>query len=387
MLDYICRPLGAFLKFIYDNIAFGNYGLAIIVFTIIVRIALIPLTLKQYKSTAKMQSIQPQINELQKRYKDDKEKLNEEMMKVYQENNVNPAGGCLPMLIQMPIILSLYWVIAQPLKFMLGKSEEAVAKIVEIAASGMGRTLQQMGTQKEMVAMNYFHDNQQALSQVSGLLEKSELINFNNFLGLHLGEVASYKPDILFGPNAGIYIPLFILVLLATAITFLSTKLSMPKKKADEQQGGLPGCSNNSMVLMGPAMTLLFGFQLPAGVVLYWMIGYVVGIFQQLYINKTILNKNDDAGGKKLTGEKGKGAVKGLEAGTEGAVPGSTDASDASGGDSQTITDEGDTQKDESENKPENAQKGGQRGDRQSKKSNQKRKNTPNKSDYQGRKK
>ncbi len=380
MLDYICRPLGAFLKFIYDTVAFSNYGLAIIVFTIIVRVALIPLTLKQYKSTAQMQAIQPQLEEIKKRYKDDKEKLNEETMKVYQENKVNPAGGCLPMLIQMPIILSLYWVIAQPLKFMLGKSEEAITKIVEVAASGMGRTLQQMGTQKEMVAMNYFHDNQEALSQVSGLLDKSELINFNNFLGLHLGEVASYKPEVLFGPNASIYIPLFILVIAATGITFLSTKLSMPKKKANEQKSDAPGCSNNSMMLMGPVMTLLFGFKLPAGVVLYWMIGYVVGIFQQLYINKNILNKKDTDDGKKIPGKNATDAAKELEAGADGNVPGNNDDG---GTDSKPTTDEGVTDNKKLGDVPKGGQKGGKKG----KRGNQNKKNTQNKSDYQGRKK
>lgn len=372
MLDYICRPLGVFLKFIYDTIAFENYGFAIIVFTIIVRLAILPLTLKQYKSTAKMQAIQPQINEIQKRYKDDKEKLNEELMKVYQENNVNPAGGCLPMLIQMPIILSLYWVIAQPLKFMLGKSQEAITKIVEVAATGMGRTIQQMGTQQEMVAMNYFHDNQQALSQVEGLLEKSELINFNNFLGLHLGEVPTYKPDILFGPDAKIYIPLFILVLLATATTFLSTKLTMPKNKPDNEQKNPAGCSNNSMLLMGPAMTLLFGFRLPAGVILYWMAGYVVGIFQQLYINKTIYNKKETADDKKISGKKAADGTKELEAGA--------DAGD------QAIADEA-AKSDQAEKKPEPSQKGVQKGGQKNKKGNQKKKNSQNKSDYQGKKK
>ena len=82
-LDFIAYPLGRFLYFIYNTIAFGNYGLALILFTVIVRLALLPLTIKQYKSTAKMQQIQPKIQEIQKRYKNDKEKLNTELMRVY----------------------------------------------------------------------------------------------------------------------------------------------------------------------------------------------------------------------------------------------------------------------------------------------------------------
>lgn len=316
MLDYIARPLGVFLKFIYDTIAFQNYGLAIIVFTIIVRAAMLPLTLKQYKSTAKMQEIQPLINDVQKRYKDDKEMLNQELMKLYKEHNYNPAGGCLPMVIQMPIILSLYWVIVQPLKFMLGKAEDTVIpRLIEVAAQALGRTVQQMGSQKELLTMNYFHENPDALSKVTGLLERSELINFNNFLGLHLGEIATYKPEQLFGPDAGIYIPLLILVILATVTTFFSTKLSMPKAKPDAQKGGASGCSNNSMMYMGPAMTLIFAFQMPAGVILYWMIGYVVGIVQQLYINKHI-KKPNSVPAKAISGQTADGAANALEAGT-----------------------------------------------------------------------
>ncbi len=291
MWDLIAGPLGKFLLFIY-NIAFHNYGLAIIIFTLIVRLALMPLTFKQYQSSAKMQKLQPQMEEIKKRYKDDKEKLNQEMMKLYQENNYNPASGCLPMLIQLPIIMSLYWVIIQPLKFMMGKSPEAIEKIVAVAASGLGKTVQQMSTQKELLAMNYFSDFPDKLSQVSQYLNKSELINFNSFLGLHLGETAVYQPSVLFGPKAGIYIPLFILVIIATVATYFSSKLAMPNMNNANSQNNAMGCTNNSMLLMGPVMTLMFSFTLPAGVILYWMAGYVVAIFQQLYVNKHILKKN-----------------------------------------------------------------------------------------------
>ncbi len=301
--DFIAGPLGKFLLFIY-NIAFHNYGLAIIIFTIIVRLALMPLTFKQYKSTAKMQKLQPQLNEIQKRYKDDKEKLNQEMMKLYQENNYNPASGCLPMLFQLPIIMSLYWVIIQPLKFMMGKDATAINKIVEVAASGLGKTIQQMGTQKELLALNYFSDFPDKLSQVSQYLNKSELINFNSFLGLHLGETATYEPAKLFGPQAGIYIPLFILVIIATVTTYISSKLAMPSTNTANTQSNAAGCTNNSMLLMGPIMTLMFSFTLPAGIILYWMAGYVVAILQQLYVNKHILKKNQKPEQAAIEGKK-----------------------------------------------------------------------------------
>lgn len=317
MLDPIAKVLGVFLKFIYDN-AFQNYGLAIIIFTVLVRLAMLPLTVKQQKSAAKMQEIQPLINDIQKRYKDDKEKLNQELMKVYQEHNYNPASGCLPLLIQMPILLTLYWVIAQPLKFMLGKTEEARTAIVNVAAKAqvavnslladpkvpttVEDVIKSWGTYSEIKALNYFNENPEALSQVSGFLDKTELIDFKSFLGLNLGEIATYNPQIVFGPQWKVYVPLLILVLLATVTTFISTKLAMPKNNG--QQGGAAGCSSNSMLLMGPVMTLYFSFMMPAGVILYWMAGYVFAIFQQLYLNK----QRDKAAALKEAAEKEKAA-------------------------------------------------------------------------------
>jgi len=86
----------------------GNYGLAIIAFTLLVRFIMLPLTWSQTTAMKKMQELQPQTERLQKKYKNDKQKLNEEMVKLWRENNVNPAGGCLPLLLQMPIIIAFF---------------------------------------------------------------------------------------------------------------------------------------------------------------------------------------------------------------------------------------------------------------------------------------
>lgn len=129
MLDFISIPMGFILKFIYDNIAFQNYGIAIVLFTVGVKTLLLPLTIKQVKSTSKMSALQSHVQEIQKKYSNDKEKQSAEMIKLYQKNKVNPAGGCLPILIQMPILFSLYYVISEPLKYMMGKSAESINQI------------------------------------------------------------------------------------------------------------------------------------------------------------------------------------------------------------------------------------------------------------------
>src|SRR4051794_29041932 len=104
--------MGAILAFLYS--VMPNYGVAIIGLTVLVRLALFPLTAKQVRSMQKMQLIQPEIKKLQAQYKNDRQKLNEEIMKFYKENKVNPMAGCLPLVFQMPVFFALYRVLRQP---------------------------------------------------------------------------------------------------------------------------------------------------------------------------------------------------------------------------------------------------------------------------------
>lgn len=290
-LDFIARPLGEFLLFIYNTLAFHNYGLAILIFTLVVKLGLLPLTVKQYRSSAKMQELQPLIQETQKKYKDDKEKLNQEMMKVYQENNYNPAGGCLPLLVQMPILISLYYVVIQPLKFLLHKNEEQIKFLVDKVQQLIGTKI--MGYQ-EVRALNYYYNHQDTLNQVSGYLNVHELINMK-FLGFHLGEIPTYATSKLFGPEMNIYLPILFLPMIAAVATFISTKLSMNMQKSGSQPA-MANSMTNSMLYIGPFMTLLFAFQVPASASLYWSVSYVFTIFQQMYINKTVIRKKAISG-------------------------------------------------------------------------------------------
>lgn len=283
-LDIIARPLGEFLLFIYNTLAVHNYGLAILIFTLVVKLVLLPLTVKQYRSSAKMQELQPLIQEIQKRYKNDKEKLNQEMMKVYQENNYNPAGGCLPLLVQMPILISLYYVVIQPLKFLLHKNNVQIKLLVDKVQQLIGTKI--MGYQ-EVRALNYYYNHQDALNHVSGYLNIHELINMK-FLGFHLGEIPTYATSKLFGPEMNIYLPILFLPIIAAVTTFISTRLSMSMQK-NGSQPTMTNSMTNSMMYIGPIMTLIFAFQVPASASLYWSISNVFTIFQQIYINKHVI--------------------------------------------------------------------------------------------------
>jgi len=287
MFDFIARPLGQFLYFIYNSVAFHNYGVAIIIFTVIVKLVLLPLTIKQYRSTAKMQEIQPQIQEIQKRYKNDREKLNQELLKLYQENNVNPAGGCLPLLIQMPILFSLFYVITQPLKFMLGKTAEQIQTLVDFVSTHITT-----GFYKQIDVLNFFSKNPDKLSQVGDILKPNEIISMD-FLGINLSVTPTFDPKLLFGPQAATYLPLLLIPILGVVTTYISAKMSMPAPAQDNKNAAK--ASSNSMMYIGPIMTLIFSFQLPSGVGVYWIAGYVFQIFQQLYINKHVMKKKEVA--------------------------------------------------------------------------------------------
>ena len=116
IMGVVAGPLGWLLSFLYDFIQ--NYGITLILFTLIVRLCLYPLYAKQIKSTAGMAAIQPKMKEIQNRYAHDKEMLNMKMMELYKEEKFNPMGGCLPMLIQMPIIFGLFALLRNPLMYM-----------------------------------------------------------------------------------------------------------------------------------------------------------------------------------------------------------------------------------------------------------------------------
>src|SRR5919109_3759805 len=106
----------AVMVFIHDHVVGGSWGLAIIGLTIVVRLILLPLTLKQFKSMQSLQRLQPEIKALQAKYKEDKQRLNQEMMKFYQENKVNPLGSCLPLVAQMPVFIALFYMLRTDLK-------------------------------------------------------------------------------------------------------------------------------------------------------------------------------------------------------------------------------------------------------------------------------
>ena len=286
MFDIIAGPMGAVLKFIYDHIAFQNYGIAIILFTVGIKSLMLPLTIKQVQSTSKMGVLQPQMQEIQKKYKDDKEKQSAELMKLYQENKVSPAGGCLPLLIQMPVLFSLYYVISQPLKYMAGISAEAIGQLYEMVPQGADK----LANMKDLSIITYFSSHTDLLEKVAHLLKPADLFNMD-FLGINLGAIPAWNPSVYMNPGVGIHTFLLLLIPVLSALTsYISAKYSMqatPQTSGDQMQSSM----QKNMLLMSPVMSGFISFTVPAGLGLYWIIGNVYQIAQQMFMNRFVIKK------------------------------------------------------------------------------------------------
>lgn len=124
----ISTPLGNILSFIFDIT--NNYALSIIILTLLIKIVLFPLSISQIRSTKKMNDVQPKIKEIQAKYKNDKEQLNAKTMELYKENKINPLSGCLPLLIQLPILFGLFAVLRDPATYVFGGSVELATEVL-----------------------------------------------------------------------------------------------------------------------------------------------------------------------------------------------------------------------------------------------------------------
>jgi YidC/Oxa1 family membrane protein insertase len=230
--------MGAILAFLYSVIP--NYGLAIIGLTVLVRLALFPLTAKQARSMQKMQHIQPELKKLQAQYKNDRQKLNEEIMKFYKENQVNPMAGCLPLVFQMPVFFALFKVLSKP--------QEHLPVDSKLYQAFCG-------------------------SQSVGDCKPKGL----SFLGMDLGEAASK----LSGGFTDA-LPYFLLIALVVVTGYLQFKQTQSRQTAQ---------ANPQMAMMGkifPVMFAFISFNLPSGVVLYFLVSNAWQIGQQALIFRTM---------------------------------------------------------------------------------------------------
>jgi len=234
--------MGAILAFLYSLVP--NYVFAIIGLTVVVRLILFPLTAKQARSMQKMQLIQPELKKLQAQYKNDRQKLNEEIMKFYKENQVNPMAGCLPLVLQMPIFFALYQVLIKPI------GDHRIPINSELYRAFCG----DLGVEA-------------CKKDPRGL----------SFLGMDLGEAAAKVSGGFLDA-----LPYFLLIALVVVTGYLQFKQTQSRQTAQ---------ANPQMAIMGKIFPVMFAFisySLPSGVVLYFLISNAWQIGQQALIFKTM---------------------------------------------------------------------------------------------------
>lgn len=280
IFDIINVPLGYLFRIIY--LLVGNYGWTLVIFTIVTKLLLTPLTVKQQKSTQQMQKIQPRLQELQKKYQYDKEKLNQETMKLYKDNNINPASGCLPLLIQFPILIGLYNIIRSPLTYVLQLGKQGLPSLGEVHDALTALGSQVAANDQIKIAAEMSHYKPELLARFQNI----RFIDFN-FFGLNLAETPNSVLSFL-GERPGYAIPIILIPILAGLTTFLVSKMTQTQTTTQPAADAPGGNTMQMMTYLFPFMTVFFSFSLPAGLGFYWILSNLYQMGQQSLLPKLI---------------------------------------------------------------------------------------------------
>ncbi len=279
----ISSLFGYLLNALYT--AFNNYGIAIIVFSIILRIILIPLTIKQQKSLKKSAQLQEEMKEVQRKYKNNPEKLNQETIDLYKREKLSPFAGCFSSIIQIVIILSVFWLVSQPLTYMKKIDTNVINDYkTQIQESG------EQATYAEIAIINKY-----------GTQDARVSLNMD-FLGLDLSKVPSSNLK-----DWTVYIiPLLYVI---SSVVSIKINNNMTKKKKDDKKAITDGTNmevqnepnemeameamNKNMMYMIPLMSVFIAFIAPLGLALYWFISNVLIIIEKLIIDAVIKHKEE----------------------------------------------------------------------------------------------
>ena len=278
--EKIAIPFGWIIRVCYNLIP--NYAVALLIFAVIMKVILFPFGIKQQKNSVKQASLRPKEMAIRKKYagRNDKatqQKAQQEIMDLYQKENFNPMGGCLPLLLQFPILFALFSVIRNPLRYITGLS------VSEIGAIGNRLINEGVGTVKkfatgdlEILKLIKDKENFELIADIAPdkLGAVTDLPNLTIFGGLDLSATPELKFNIL------IIIPI---------VTFITVYLSMKLTKKltyQPEQTGDAKTSGIIMDLMMPAMSTWFTFMYPAVLGLYWIFQNLLGVLQQLILKK-----------------------------------------------------------------------------------------------------
>lgn len=310
MSEIIGIPLGWLMYAVYHVV--NNYGLAIILFTILTKILMLPLSYKQQLGSIRSQALNPKLNKLRKQYANNQQKLQEEQQKLYQEEGVNPMGSCLPLIVTMIILYGVFDVVYRPLTHILRLKDDVISKLKGIIEAN-GLTDKNFESRPELTILDKIKDGaNESIFLTGGKYEKGGISQAvmdkiqgfeNSFLGIDLGDTPTFSPD-TWNKTAImlIMIPILsgVVQLLYTFYTQYRTKKSNPEMAKVQGQGCM-----NVMLYGMPLFSVYLAASYPAGVGFYWTCSSVFAFLQSFLLYQWFTPKRVEKINAKLK-EKGK---------------------------------------------------------------------------------
>ena len=292
---YICVPFAWLVRLFYDLT--NSYGVALILFTLVIKLIMLPFQMKSKKSMMRMSRVSGQMQDLQKRYAKNQAKFQEEMQKLYEEEGVNPMSGCLWSFLPLPILMALYSIIRQPITHFMMLSKDVLQAVVQsVADAGVDLTnIVMMDKVTGAPALKdglyqmaaYGQINLVKAVQEMGLSTPDGWFNVNyKFLGLDLTATPwEYIKSFTF---TWAVIGVILIPILAGLSQFVFSKLTM---KTQPQADAAGGASMKSMMYMMPLFSVYIAFIMPAALGVYWIAQSVFSLIQEAILNKTFSAK------------------------------------------------------------------------------------------------
>jgi len=294
MLDAIAKPFGSLMLWLFDWT--GNYGIAVILFALVVKLILLPFQLKSKKSMMRTSRMTPRLKELEKKYGNDKQKYQEQVNKLYKEEGLNPMSGCLWSLLPFPILIALYRAIRFPLTIMMGVSQDMLAqggtiyqKLVDLGYNLANFSTARSASTYEQIYQSKFITEH--IADFQPLSDKLQVLSYK-FFGLDLGRVPDFKfwtwdwsSPAVWGPALG----LFMLPIISALLSYVSMKVSnaATPQTIDAQK------QTKNMMLWMPLISVWICFTMPGVMGIYWIAQSVFAIAQDASLNG-IYNKQLD---------------------------------------------------------------------------------------------
>ena len=292
---YILTPFSWLLQLFYDLT--GSYGFALILFAVVVKLILFPFSLKGKKSMIQMNMLQGKMQQIQRKYANDKQRQNVEIQKLYEKEKVNPMGGCLWSLLPIFILLPLYAIIRQPMKYMMGLDETQITTLIDVLNQYATTAIDpSKNVYYQLIASNVLFENFDAVvanPAVAAFADNLKQLDFS-FLGLALSTVPTWK--IWAGPFNWNTIGTFLIPIVSACTGLLFSIISMRTNQLNKNQPESDQAKSTSrtMMIMSPVISLWVGYSMPAAMSIYWVSNNVLSLGQELLAGK-ILKKDYEA--------------------------------------------------------------------------------------------